>query len=61
MKTNRRKVAAAKLTEGEYTALRILALERSGNISDTIRALIREAAEKRGLPPLGMIEVVNHE
>jgi hypothetical protein len=49
------KLIAFRLSPNEQFILGTMAAEDGRNISEQLRAIIREAAEKRGLPAVGLI------
>lgn len=53
----RRKIKTFRLSQGELETLTLISLREGLNRSETLRAIIREAAYNRGVFPPGLIDL----
>jgi hypothetical protein len=57
----KRKLINFRVTDKELMALNFIAVRENLNLSETLRKVLREAVEIRGLPPIGEIEQIGSQ
>ncbi len=58
MQSLRGNIVAFRVTNQERRALKILAQRENRRVSEYLRQLIRQAAERQGLPPIALVGIL---